>query len=64
MHIVFAPLAPGAKHDEVEAIILQEIERLKKDGVTEVELKAAVAKNAADCRLQARRLVRHCRQHQ
>ena len=48
LHIVFAPLAPGAKHDEVEAIIVQEIERLKKDGVTEVELKAAVAKNAAD----------------
>ena len=48
LHIVFAPLAPGAKHDEVEAIVLQEIERLKKDGVTEVELKAAVAKNAAD----------------
>ena len=48
MHIVFAPLAPGAKHDEVETIILHEIERLKKDGVTEVELQAAVAKNAAD----------------
>jgi zinc protease len=48
MHIVFAPLAPGAKHDEVEAIMVQEFERLKKNGVTEVELKAAVAKNAAD----------------
>lgn len=48
MHIVFAPLAPGAKHEEVEAIINQEIERLKKDGVTDVELKAAAAKNAAD----------------
>ncbi len=48
MHIVFAPLAPGAKHEEVEAIIVQEIERLKKDGVTDVELKAAAAKNAAD----------------
>ena len=48
MHIVFAPLAPGAKHDEVEAIVLQEIERLKKDGVTETELKAAAAKYAAD----------------
>lgn len=48
MHIVFAPLAPGAKHDEVEAIIHQEIERLKKDGVTETELKAAAAKVAAD----------------
>ncbi|MES2584331.1 MAG: pitrilysin family protein [Pseudomonadota bacterium] len=48
MHIVFAPLAPGAKHGEVEAIVLQEIERLKKDGVTDGELKAAAAKNAAD----------------
>ncbi len=48
MHIVFAPLAPGAKHDEVEAIVVQEIERLKKDGVTETELKAAAAKYAAD----------------
>jgi zinc protease len=48
MHIVFAPLAPGAKPDEVEAIIVQEIERLKKNGVTETELKAAAAKVAAD----------------
>ncbi len=48
MHIVFAPLAPGAKHEEVETIVLQEIERLKKDGVTEAELQAAVAKNTAD----------------
>jgi len=48
MHIVFAPLAPGAKHEEVEAIIVAEIERLKKDGVTETELKAAAAKTAAD----------------
>ena len=48
MHIVFAPLAPGAKHQEVEAIIVAEIERLKKDGVTETELKAAAAKTAAD----------------
>ena len=48
MHIVFAPLAPGAKHEEVEAILVQEIERLKKDGVTDGELKAAVAKNTAD----------------
>jgi zinc protease len=48
MHIIFAPLAPGATHAEVEAIIVQEIERLKKDGVTETELKAAMAKTAAD----------------
>ena len=48
LHVVFVPLAPGAKHDEVEAILVQEIERLKKDGVTDVELKSAAAKNAAD----------------
>jgi zinc protease len=48
MHIVFAPLAPGAKHEEVEAIIVAEIERLKKDGVTDTELKAAAAKTEAD----------------
>lgn len=48
LHIVFAPLAPGAMHEEVEAIVLQEVERLKKDGVTETELKAAAAKYAAD----------------
>ena len=48
LHMVFVPLAPGAKHDEVEAIVLQEIERLKKDGVTDVEVKATAAKNAAD----------------
>lgn len=48
VHIIFAPLAPGAKHEEVEKIIVQEIERLKKDGVSEGELKAAIAKALAD----------------
>lgn len=48
LHIIFAPLAPGAKHDEVEHIILEEIERLKNDGVTDTELKSAIAKTRAD----------------
>ncbi|MEN9373913.1 MAG: hypothetical protein RIR79_1465 [Pseudomonadota bacterium] len=48
LHTVFAPLAPNVKHEEVERLILQEIERLKKDGATESELQAAKAKNAAD----------------
>lgn len=48
LHITFAPLAPGAKHEEVEAIIRAEVERLRKDGVTEGELQAAAAKVAAD----------------
>lgn len=48
LHIIFAPLAPGARHDEVEKAILQEIEQLKAQGVSETELKAAIAKNLAD----------------
>ncbi len=48
LQIIFAPLAPGATHEEVEKIAVQEIERLKKDGVSESELKAAIAKTLAD----------------
>ncbi len=47
MDILYANLAPGAKHEEVEALVLQEVERVKKDGVTEAELKAAAAKALA-----------------
>lgn len=52
MHIVFAPLAPGAKHEDVEKIVVDEIERLKKDGVTQAEVSAAVAKSLADAAFQ------------
>lgn len=48
LHIIFAPLAPGVRHEAVEKIVLQEIERLKKDGVSEGELQAAIAKTLAD----------------
>jgi zinc protease len=48
LHMLFLPLAPGVKHEEVEKIALQEIERLKKDGVTSAELQAAVAKTLAN----------------
>ncbi|MDD2918468.1 pitrilysin family protein [Rhodoferax sp.] len=48
LHIIFAPLAPGAKHADIENAIVQEVERLKRDGVTEGELKAAIAKTLAD----------------
>ena len=48
LHLIFAPLAPGATHEEVERIVVQEIERLKKDGVSEGELRAAIAKTLAD----------------
>ena len=40
--IVYASLAPGAKHADVEKIALAEIERLKKDGVTTTEVSSAV----------------------
>ena len=44
---IYASLAPGAKHEEVERIVLEEIARVKKDGVTATEVQAAVAKNLA-----------------
>ena len=50
--IAFIPLAPGATHDEVEKIALEEIEKLKTDGVTEAEVKAAAAKWLADSAYQ------------
>lgn len=42
--ILFAAMAPGATHDQVEKAALEEIEKLKKDGVTQAEVDAAVAK--------------------
>ncbi|HTJ77985.1 MAG TPA: pitrilysin family protein [Rariglobus sp.] len=40
--IVYAALAPGAKHADVEKIALDEIARLKKDGVTATEVSSAI----------------------
>ncbi|MBP9906328.1 MAG: insulinase family protein [Rhodoferax sp.] len=47
LHLLFLSLAPGASHEQVEKIALQEIERIKKDGVSEAELQAAIAKSLA-----------------
>lgn len=52
LHFLFIPLAPGATHDQVEKIAVEEIERLKKDGVTDTEVQAAVAKSLADAAFQ------------
>ena len=52
LYFTFIPLAPGASHEQVERIANEEIERLKKDGVTEVEVQAAVAKALADSAFQ------------
>lgn len=40
---VYASLAPGAKPDAVEMITLAELERVKKDGVTDVEVASAIS---------------------
>src|ERR1019366_6451866 len=44
---IYADLAPGATHDQVEKIIVAEVDRLKKDGVTAAEVATAVGKLAA-----------------
>jgi zinc protease len=43
LHILFADLAPASTHEQVEKILLEEIERVKKTGVTDGEVAAARA---------------------
>ena len=52
LHFLFIPLAPEATHEQVEKIALEEIERLKKEGVTAGEVQAAIAKFLADSAFQ------------
>lgn len=52
LDIIFAALAPGATHEQVEKIIIDEVEKLKKDGVTPDEVNAAVAKQITDMAFQ------------
>jgi zinc protease len=40
--IIYANLAPGVKMESVEMTLLAEIERLKKDGVTTIEVSSAI----------------------
>jgi zinc protease len=44
---VYAAVAPGITHEQVEKTVLEEIERLKKDGVTVAEVATAQAKYRA-----------------
>lgn len=46
--IFFLALAPGAKAEEAEKIALEEIEKLKQEGVTSAEVDAAIAKQLTD----------------
>jgi zinc protease len=43
----YAVLAPGVAHADVERVLLEEIERVKKDGVTAEEVATALGKYAA-----------------
>ncbi|MDI1318896.1 MAG: pitrilysin family protein [bacterium] len=52
MSITFASMAPGATHEQVEKILVEEVEKLKKEGVTQAEVDAAVAKQIADMAFQ------------
>ena len=47
LHFTFIPLTPGTTHDAVEKIAVEQIEKLKQDGVTDAEVQAAVAKYLA-----------------
>ena len=44
---VYAMVAPGVEHAEVERVLIEEIERVKKDGVTEAEVATALGKYQA-----------------
>ena len=48
LHILYANLAPGATHEQVEKIVLDEMERVKVDGVTEAEVASAIAQILAE----------------
>jgi zinc protease len=52
LHIVFAPLAPGVTHETVERALLAEIERIKREGVTDQEVATAISKILADAAFQ------------
>ena len=48
LQIIFASLAPGVSHEQVEFVVLDEVERLKRDGVTEDEVATARAQLVAN----------------
>jgi zinc protease len=48
----FIPLAPGVTHEAVEKIALEQIEKIKSEGVTAAEVQSAIAKSLADSAYQ------------
>ena len=47
LYFLYASLAPGSTHEQVEKIVLDEIERAKKEGVTDGEVADAIARMLA-----------------
>ncbi|HEV3409436.1 MAG TPA: pitrilysin family protein [Chthoniobacterales bacterium] len=47
LQIIYASLAPGVTHEQVEKIVIEEVERVKADGVTQEEVAAAIAQTVA-----------------
>ncbi|MDQ2919713.1 MAG: insulinase family protein [Verrucomicrobiota bacterium] len=47
LDIIYANLAPGSTHEQIEKIVLDEIERIKKEGVTDGEVSSAIAQTLA-----------------
>lgn len=52
LHFTFVPLTPGTSHEQAEKIAVEQIEKLKQDGVTDAEVAAAIAKYLADSAYQ------------
>ncbi len=48
LHVTTAELTPGTKHDDAERKLVAEIDRIKKDGVTDAEVQMAIAKLLAE----------------
>ena len=47
LYLLYGNLAPGSTHEQVEKIVLDEVERVKKEGVTDGEVAAAIARMLA-----------------
>jgi zinc protease len=47
LHILLAGLTPGSRHEAAEAALLNEVERVKKDGVTAEEVTSAIRRYRA-----------------
>ena len=43
LHLLYASLAPGSTHEQVEKVVIDELERVKREGVTDGEVAAAIA---------------------